>query len=131
MYPKEKIDPLMYLIGKDALTNIISKWMMIISNFYLEYIEHKGIKWQAIANQLADFPIQDNAPIQVDFPNKHLMYVNKRTWKIFFDGSFMQNNLGAGVLFVSPLMYMIPKSYKLLFPCTNNIVEHETLTNGL
>ena len=34
-------------------------------------------------------------------------------------------------LFVSPHGYTIPKSYKLLFPCTNNIAEYEALTNGL
>ena len=43
----------------------------------------------------------------------------------------MQNGSGVGALFVSPHGYMIPKSYKLLFPCTNNIVEYEALTNEL
>ena len=43
----------------------------------------------------------------------------------------MQNGSGASVLNVSPHGYTIPKSYKLLFPCTNNIVEYEALTNGL
>ena len=42
----------------------------------------------------------------------------------------MQNGLGASVLFISPHGYMIPKSYKLLFPCTNNIAKYEALTNG-
>ena len=59
------------------------------------------------------------------------MYMTERTWKMFFDGSFMQSGSGAGVLFVSPHGYTIPKSYKLLFPCTNNIAEYEALTNGL
>ena len=80
---------------------------------------------------MVDFPLQDDAPIQVDFTNEHLMYMIERTWKMFFDGSFIQNGLGSGVLFVSPHGYMIPKSYKLLFPCTNNIAKNEALTNGL
>ena len=50
---------------------------------------------------------------------------------MFFDGSFMQNGSGASVLFVSPHGYMIPKAYKLLFPCTNNIAEYEAFKNGL
>lgn len=89
------------------------------------------MKGQAIVDQLSYFPIQDDAPIQVDFPNKHLMYRTERTWKMFIDGSFMKNGLGSSVLFVSPNGYMIPKSYKLLFPCTNNIIEYEALINGL
>ena len=108
----------------------LAKWMMILLDFYIEYIEHKEIKGQAIVDQSVDFPLQDNAPIQVDFPNEHLMYMTKRTWKMFFDGSFMQNGLGVGVLFVSH-GYTILKSYKLLFPCTNNIAKNEALINGL
>ena len=97
-----KIDRLKYLLGKDSLVGRLAKWMMILLEFDIEYIKHKEIKGQAIADQLVDFPLQDNAPIQVDFPNEHLMYMTERTWKMFFDGSFMQNGLGAGVLFFSP-----------------------------
>lgn len=43
----------------------------------------------------------------------------------------MKNGSSAGILFASPHGYTIPKSYKLLFPCTNNIAEYEALTNGL
>ena len=59
------------------------------------------------------------------------MYMNERTWKMFFDGSFMQNGSSVGVLFISPHGYTIPKSFKLLFPCTKNIGKYEALTNGL
>lgn len=126
-----KIDPLKYLLGKAALMGRLAKWMMILSKFDIEYIERKAIKGQVIIDQLADFPIQDIMPIQVEFLDEHIMNMTARTWKMFFDGSFMQNGSGAGVLFVSPHRYTIPKSYKLLFPCTNNIAEYEALTNGL
>lgn len=75
----EKIDPLKYLLGKDALTGRLAKWMMILSEFDIEYIERKAIKGQAIADQLANFPIQDNMPIQVNFPDEHLMYMTERS----------------------------------------------------
>ena len=58
-----KIDPLEYLLGKIALMGRLSKWMMILSEFDIEYVECKEIKGQAIADQLADFPLQDKAPI--------------------------------------------------------------------
>lgn len=127
----EKIDPLKYLLGKVALIGRLAKWMMVLSEFDIEYVECKAIKGQAIVGQLVDFPIQDNMPIQVEFPDEHLMYMTQRTWRMFFDGSCMQNGLGVGVLFVSSHGYTIPKSYKLLFPCTNNIAKYEALTNGL
>ena len=51
---------------------------MILSEFNIEYVEHKEIKGQVIADQLVDFPLQDDAPIQVDFPDEHLMYMTKK-----------------------------------------------------
>lgn len=41
------------------------------------------------------------------------------------------NGTRAGVLFISPQGYKIPKAYKMIFPCTNNVVKYERLTNGI
>ena len=30
-----------------------------------------------------------------------------------------------------PQRYSLPKAYKILFPCTNNIAEYEALINGM
>ena len=38
---------------------------------------------------------------------------------MFFDGSHTHNVFGFGILFVTLHGYTIPKSFKLLFPCTN------------
>lgn len=59
------------------------------------------------------------------------MHLTQQPWKMFFDGSFTQNGSGAGILFITPQKYSIPKSYKILFPCTNNIAEYEALVNGI
>lgn len=32
-----------------------------------------------------------------------------RTWKMFFDGSYTQNEVGSGLLFITPHGYTIPK----------------------
>jgi hypothetical protein len=45
-----KIDPLKYLLSKAALTERLAKWVMILSEFYIHYIECKAIKGQAIAD---------------------------------------------------------------------------------
>ena len=71
----------------------------------------------------------NNAPLQTDFPNASIVYVIERTWKMFLDGSHTHNGDGVAILFVTPHGYTIPKSYKFLFPCTNNIEEYETLLN--
>lgn len=74
-----KIDPLKYLLSKAMLTSRLAKWMMIILEFDIQYIKCKAIKGHVIANQLADFPIKDTMPIQIEFPNASIMYITKRT----------------------------------------------------
>ena len=106
-----KIIPLKYLLRKAMLTGYLAKWMMILSEFDIQYVKHKAIKGQAIADQLANFSLEDTIAIQVEFSDASIMYITERTWKMFFDGSHTQNGAGAGVLFVSPHGYMIPKSY--------------------
>ena len=50
---------------------------------------------------------------------------------MFFDGSFTQQGSGVGILFIIPQWYSLPKVYKLLFPCINNIAEYKALVNGM
>ena len=126
-----KIDPLKYLLSKAALTGRLAKWVMVLSEFDIEYIDRKSIKGQVIADQLADAPLFDSYPIHAEFPNSETMTLIIQNWKLYFDGSYTQNGSGAGILFVTPQGCTIPKSYKLLFPCTNNMVEYEALMLGL
>lgn len=52
-------------------------------------------------------------------------------WKLYFDGSFTTHGLGVGILLLMPQGDLIPKVFKIGFPCTNNIVEYKALTSGL
>ena len=83
-----KIDPLKYLLNKVVLTGCLAKWMMILSEFDFQYVKLKAIKGNAIADQLADFPLEDTIPMQIDFADASIMYITEQTWKMFFDGSY-------------------------------------------
>lgn len=50
---------------------------------------------------------------------------------MYFNGSHTQHGSGAGVLFITPQGDCILRSYRLSFPCTNNIAEYEALVLGL
>lgn len=63
----DKIDPLKYLLSKAALTGRLEKWVMILSEFDIQYIDKKAIKGQVITDQLVEAPLQDDHPIHVDF----------------------------------------------------------------
>ena len=98
-----KIDPLKYLLSKDALTGLLPKWMMIFLEFDIQYIKCKAIKGQAIIDQLANFPLENTTPMQIEFLDALIMYITKRTWKMFFDGSHTQNGAGS-MCFLFPLI---------------------------
>jgi len=116
------VDPLKYLLSKALLTGRLVKWVMILSEFDIQYVNRKAIKGQVIADQLAAAPITDIQPIYPEFPAR---------WQLYFDGSYTQHGSGAGILFVTPQGDCIPKSYRIAFPCTNNIAEYEALITGL
>ena len=50
---------------------------------------------------------------------------------MFFDSSFTQKGYDVGLLFIIPQRYSLPKAYKIMFPCTNNIVKYEALINDM
>lgn len=60
-----KIDPLKYLLRKETLIRRLAKWVMILIEFDIEYVEHKAIKGQVIADQLVDAPLEDNQPLNI------------------------------------------------------------------
>lgn len=45
-----KIDPLKYLLSKVALIGCMAKWLMVLSEYDIQYVERKAIKGQVIAN---------------------------------------------------------------------------------
>lgn len=126
-----KIDPLKYLLSKVALTGRLTKWVMILSQFDIQYIERRAIMGQVIADQLAKAPLQDHQPIQVDFLDRDILNINTKQWILYVDGSFTRHGLGASILFVTPEGHTIPRSYKLMFPYTNNVVEYEALVTSI
>lgn len=61
------IDPLKYLLSKATLMGRLAKWVMILSEFDIDYVDRKAIKGQAIADQLENTPIESSNPILVHF----------------------------------------------------------------
>ena len=44
-----KINPLKYLLSKATLTGCLAKWVMVLSEFDIQYVERKDTKGQVIA----------------------------------------------------------------------------------
>ena len=52
-------------------------------------------------------------------------------WKMFFDGVAQCYGAGAGVVFVTPKMDILPYSFTLTECCSNNVAKYQALILGL
>lgn len=71
--------PLKYLLSKATLIGRLVKWVMILSEFNIEYVDRKAMKDKIITNQLAKTPIQDNNPLLVDFHDEFIFTLTTST----------------------------------------------------
>ncbi|PKI43824.1 hypothetical protein CRG98_035785 [Punica granatum] len=130
-----KADPLKYLLDSPSSMKNISKWRCQLTEYDIEYVRRTSVKGQAIADHLAEFPIEDDTPINSNFPDERILQVdneeNKFAWKIYFDGAVNSTGSGIGAVLISPDGRYYPIAAKVDFPCTNNVAEYEACILGL
>ncbi|PKI61324.1 hypothetical protein CRG98_018279 [Punica granatum] len=130
-----KADPLRYLLDSPSSVRNIAKWRCQLTEYDIEYVPRTSIKGQAIADHLAEFPIDDDTPINTDFPDEGILQIDEAkeepTWKMYFDGAV--NSVGSGVraVLISPDGRHYPVATKVDFSCTNNVAEYEACILGL
>ncbi|PKI74515.1 hypothetical protein CRG98_005092 [Punica granatum] len=83
-------DPLKYLLGSPSSMRNIAKWRCQLTEYDIEYVSRTSVKGPAIADHLAEFPIEDDTPINSDFLNERILQVSDEEetlgWKMYFDG---------------------------------------------
>ncbi|PKI65570.1 hypothetical protein CRG98_014070 [Punica granatum] len=93
------------------------------------------VKGQAIADPLAEFPIEDSTPINPNFPDEGIFQVDdeeeKPGWKMYFDSAVNSAGSGIDAVLISPDGRYYPVVAKIDFPCTNNVAEYEACILGL
>ena len=91
----------------------------------------KVIKGRAVANFLAQNPVNDEQEWELEFPDEHLGLIEVQTWTMYFDGAVNNRGAGVGVILISPEGETIPMAKRLEFEVTNNQVEYEACIFGL
>ncbi|RVW39425.1 Ribonuclease HI [Vitis vinifera] len=108
-----RLDPLRYLFDRPALTGRLMRWLVLLTEFDIQYVSQKSIKGN----------------------EEFVAMTSLSGWCLYFDGAANQLGYGIGVLLVSPQGDHIPRSVRLAFhdrhPITNNIVEYEACILGL
>ncbi|XP_059301918.1 uncharacterized protein LOC132053837 [Lycium ferocissimum] len=132
------MDPLKYIFQKPMPTGKLAKWQILLSEFDIVYVTQKAIKGQAIADHLAEHPVDEEyMPIKTYFPNKEVLFVGEDIseeypgWRMFFDGAANSKGVGIGAVLVSESEPRLSNFRKLGFPCTNNMAEYEACILGI
>ena len=73
-----------------------------------------------------EFPLNDEVPREVA-----MVEMAREQWVMKFDGSFMTNSGGVGVVLYRNDKDTVALLFKLEFPCSNNAVEYEVYLMGL
>jgi len=134
-----KMDLVKYIFKKPALTRRIAWWQVLLSEFDIVYVTQKAVKRSALADYLAQQPINVYQPMHPEFPNEDIMTLfeeevgdeDRDKWIVWFDGVSNALGHGIGAVLVSPDKQYIPFTAKLCFDCTNNIAEYEACTVGI
>ena len=131
-----RLDPLRYLFYWPTLTGRLMRWLVLLTEFDIQYVTQKLVKWSIVTNHLSSLPVFDDRPIDNDFPDEQFLLVTSIVgWQLYFDGAANKSGFGIGILLISPQDDDIPRSVLLAFSnhhrLTNNIVEYEACITSL
>ena len=131
-----RLDPLRYLFNRPILTSRLTRWLVLMAEFDIQYVTQKLVKGSIVANHLVSLPVSDDRPVDDDFPYEQVVSMTSIVgWRLYFDGVANQSGFGTGILLMSPQYDHIPKSVRLAFSdhhrLTNNVVEYEVCIIGL
>ncbi|XP_059599332.1 uncharacterized protein LOC132255277 [Vitis vinifera] len=105
-----RLDPLRYLFDRPALTGRLMRWLVLLTEFDIQYVSQKSIKGSIVADHLASLPTSEDRPVDDDFPDEEFVAMTSLSgWCMYFDGAANQSGYGIGVLLVSPQGDHIPR----------------------
>ncbi|XP_057734621.1 uncharacterized protein LOC130950081 [Arachis stenosperma] len=118
-------DIIKYMLSFPMLRGRLGKWMLALTEFYLQYILAKAVKGQVIADFLVD---NSN---HLNDQGANIIDIEVDYWKLYFDGSKHKDGAGVGILIISPEGIPSLFLFELKYPCSNNMAEYEALILGL
>ncbi|PKI63435.1 hypothetical protein CRG98_016102 [Punica granatum] len=116
-----KADPLKCLLDSPSSMRNVAKWRCQLTEYGIEYVPRTSVKGQAIADYLAEFPIEDDRPINPNFLDEGILQVDEEedgtAWKMYFDGAVNSTDSGISAVPISPDELYFSIAAKVDFPC--------------
>ena len=99
------------------MTGKLARWLVLLTEFDIDYVARKVIKGRAVADFLAQNPVNDEQEWELEFPDEHLGLIEVQTWT---NGAVNNRGAGIGVILISPEGETIPMAKRLEFEVINN-----------
>ena len=116
------------LLQQPILSGRISQWLLQLSQYDLRMGKPRAVKSQAIADLLAQFPGEEEFPLDDEVLREVVMAEKIREqWVMKFDGS--STTQSGGVYHEKDKAIVL--LFKLEFPYSNNIAEYEAYLTRL
>ena len=110
------LDLLRYLFDRLVLTSRLMRWLVLLTEFNIQYVSQKSIKGSIVADHLASLPTSEDRLVDDDFLDEEFIAMTSLSgWCMYFDGATNQSRYGIGVLLVSPQDDHISRSICLEF----------------
>ena len=117
--------PLQWILHNPDATGRIVDWAVELSSFGLMFESTSTIQSRVLAKFIAEWTSTPDEEIQeTTLPGKE----TSRNWIMYFDGAFLLQGAGAGVLLVAPTGEHLKYVVQMHFPremSTNNTAEYE------
>ena len=65
-----RLDLLRYLFDRPLLTGRLMRWLVLFTEFDIQYATQKSVKGSIVVDHLASLPVSDDRPINDDFPDE-------------------------------------------------------------
>ncbi|XP_028121776.1 uncharacterized protein LOC114319001 [Camellia sinensis] len=107
-----------------TLTGRLARWLLLVSEFDLQYVTRKSVKRRIVAKFLANHLIDEEEDEEYKLSNKDILQLGEDTWNLYFNGVAYQYGYGLGVLLIAPDDSHVPLAFKFWFRVSNNCSEY-------
>ena len=102
----------------------MSRWLVLLTEFDIEYITTNVINGRAVAEFLALNVVKGEEQWNLEFPYENLALIECCEWKLYFDRAVNNKGVRLGVILVILEGETIPTAKKLDFKVINNMAKY-------